>query len=130
MFSDPGTYIVYDGECPFCSRYVKLLRLRDAVGHVTLVSARDDHPAVRYAMAQGINLDQEMALILHGEIHSGPDCMHRLALMSTGAGPFNAVMARIFASRRAARLLYPPLRAGRNLTLKLLGRRPIAETAD
>ena len=60
------------------------------------------------------------------EIHSGPDCMHRLALMSTGAGFFNALSARVFASRSASRFLYPFLRAGRNLTLRVLGRRPIA----
>ncbi|MFT5932039.1 MAG: putative DCC family thiol-disulfide oxidoreductase YuxK, partial [Hyphomonas sp.] len=46
MFSDPGTFIVYDGDCPFCSEYVKLLRLRDAIGPVSLVNAREDHPAV------------------------------------------------------------------------------------
>jgi len=126
MFDEPGTFVVYDGDCPFCAEYVKLLRLREAVGAVTLVNARDDHPAVDYARARGVDLNQEMALILHGELHSGADCMHRLALMSTGAGAFNAVMARIFASRRLARLLYPALRAGRNLTLRLLGRRPIA----
>ena len=50
-------------------------------------------------------------------------------LMSTGAGPFNAVMARVFASPRVSRALYPVLRTGRNLTLRLMGRRRIAETA-
>ena len=33
--------IVYDGDCPFCSRYVKLVRLREALGSVDLVNARD-----------------------------------------------------------------------------------------
>lgn len=128
MFADQGTFIVYDGECPFCSEYVKLLRLRDAVGPVKLISAREDHPAVLYAVSQGIDFDQEMALIIHGEIYSGPECMHRLALMSTGAGFFNAIMARVFASRTASRLLYPVLRMGRNITLRLMGRRKIAVT--
>ena len=80
-------------------------------------------------MSKGVDFDQEMALIMKGEIHSGADCMNRLALMSTGAGPFNAVMARVFASPRVSRALYPVLRTGRNLTLRLMGRRRIAETA-
>lgn len=125
MFDEAGTYVVYDGDCPFCSEYVKLLRLREAVGKVEPVNARDDHPAARYATAKGVDLNQEMALILRGEVFSGPDCMHRLALMSTGAGAFNAVMAKVFASPQLSRALYPILRAGRNLTLRLMRRTPI-----
>lgn len=126
MFDDPGTYIVYDGDCVFCSQYVSFLRLKQAIGPVALVNARDDHPVVAYLKSKGVDLNQEMALVMGGEIHSGPDCMHRLALMSTGAGFFNALSARVFASRNASRILYPFLRAGRNLTLRVLGRRPIA----
>ncbi len=126
MFNKSATYIVYDGDCPFCSQYVKLLRLREALGSVTLVNAREPHDVVDYVKATGVDLNQEMALVMNGEIHSGPDCMNRLALMSTGAGPFNAVMARVFASPQVSRALYPFLRSGRNLTLRLLGRRPLA----
>lgn len=129
MFAEPGTFIVYDGECPFCSQYVKLVKLREAIGPVTLVNARDDHPAVRYLQEQGVDLNQEMALIMKGEHYTGPECMHRLALMSTDAGFFNALAARIFSNRGTAKTLYPALRAGRNLTLRLMGRRPIEERA-
>ena len=31
--------VVYDGECPFCRNYVKLMWLRKAVGDVELVDA-------------------------------------------------------------------------------------------
>jgi predicted DCC family thiol-disulfide oxidoreductase YuxK len=127
MFTETATFVIYDGECPFCTKYVELLRLREAVGPVNMISARDDHPAVRYAISRGVDFDQEMALIMHGKIHSGPDCIHRLALMSTGAGFFNAITARIFSSRRLTGLFYPALRAGRNLTLRLMGRGKITE---
>ena len=36
-----GNWLVYDGDCPFCSRYVQLLRIREAVGPLRLVNARD-----------------------------------------------------------------------------------------
>lgn len=126
MFDERGTYIVYDGDCVFCSQYVSFLRLKQAVGPVELVNARDAHPAVSYVKGRGVDLNQEMALILGGEVYSGPDCMNRLALMSTSAGVFNAITAQIFSRPAVARALYPMLRAGRNLTLKILGRRPIA----
>lgn len=125
MFDKSELYVVYDGECPFCTEYVKMVRLREAVGKVNLVNARDDHPAVHYAVSKGVDFNQEMALIMNGEIHAGPECMNRLALMSTGAGAFNAIMAKVFASPRTTRFLYPFLRTGRNLTLRLLGRKKI-----
>ena len=126
MFDERRAYIVYDGDCVFCSQYVRFLRLKKAVGPVQLVSAREAHPAVDHVKSRGVDLDQEMALILGGEIYSGADCMNRLALMSTGAGAFNALMAKVFARPAVARALYPVLRAGRNLTLRLFGRRQIA----
>lgn len=124
-FNDPTTYVVYDGECPFCTQYVKLMRLREAVGPVKPVNARDDHPVVRYVRSKGIDLNNEMALVMKGEIFAGPDCMNRLALLSTGSGFFNGLMSRMFASRGLTRLMYPVLRTGRNATLFLMGRKKI-----
>ena len=39
-------WLVYDGDCPFCSAYVRFVRLRDAVGTVHLVDAREGGPVV------------------------------------------------------------------------------------
>lgn len=125
VFDDPTTYIVYDGECPFCTQYVKLVRLRDAVGAAKPVNAREDHPVVRYVRSKGIDLNQEMALVMKGEVFSGPDCMHRLALLSTGSGFFNGLMSKMFASRGLTGFMYPVLRTGRNATLFLMGRKKI-----
>jgi predicted DCC family thiol-disulfide oxidoreductase YuxK len=125
MSNEQSTFLVYDGECPFCSMYVKLLRLREAAGPVVLVNARDDHPIVRYVEERGIVLDQEMALVMGDQIYSGGECINRLALMSTPLGIFNRLNAAIFSSPRFSRLAYPYLRCGRNLALKVLGRTPI-----
>ena len=46
-FDPKVTWIVYDGECPFCTQYVKLMRLRETVGIVKPLNAREDHPVVR-----------------------------------------------------------------------------------
>jgi predicted DCC family thiol-disulfide oxidoreductase YuxK len=125
MSAERGTYVVYDGDCPFCSHYAKLLRLRDAAGPVALINARDQHEVVGYVSARGVDLNDEMALVIDGKIFAGGDCLHRLALMSTGSGVFNALTARVFASPRISRLLYPILRTARNASLWILGRKPI-----
>lgn len=43
---DCAIAIVYDGECPFCRRYLTLMKLRAAVGGVILVDARNGGPIV------------------------------------------------------------------------------------
>ncbi|RTL52154.1 MAG: DUF393 domain-containing protein [Bradyrhizobiaceae bacterium] len=121
MSSESSNYLVYDGECPFCSSYVKLLRLRDAIGPITLVSARDAHPIVQHVKTRGVVLDQEMALVMGDQVYSGADCINRLALMSTRSGFFNAANAFLFSSAAVSRVAYPVMRAGRNLALKLQG---------
>lgn len=117
------TIIIYDGDCPFCSRYVTMLRLRETLGTIRLVDAREGGPEVDEALARGLDLDEGMALRLNGVYYHGDECIHRLALLSSPSGLFNRVNAAIFRSERLSRLLYPVLRSGRNTALLLLGRK-------
>jgi predicted DCC family thiol-disulfide oxidoreductase YuxK len=127
MSADQKTYVVYDGGCPFCSRYVKMLRLREALGPIELIDARTNHPVVTLLHEKRIDLDEGMALVQGDRISHGDECIHRLALMTTPSGAFNRINAQIFRSATASRVLYPVLRSGRNLALKLLGRKKLSE---
>jgi predicted DCC family thiol-disulfide oxidoreductase YuxK len=120
--SDPEAAIVYDGECPFCTRYVKLLRLREAIGPVALINAREGGPRVERLRNLGYNLDGGFVLEWEHRIYHGADAINRLALLSTRSNLFNKVNAFVFKSRTASRVLYPMLRTGRDLTLFLMGR--------
>jgi predicted DCC family thiol-disulfide oxidoreductase YuxK len=120
-----GIVIIYDGECPFCTAYTKLVRLRQSAGPVRLVDARSGDPLVAEVREAGLDLDRGMVVRYAGETHHGERAMHVLALLSTGSGLVNGAAAALFRSPRLARALYPALVAGRNATLRLLGRRPI-----
>ena len=122
MQSEPDTWIVYDGQCPFCSRYVQLVRLRETLGQIGLFDAREGGPQVEEARRAGLDLDEGMVLKLDGRLYHGAECIHMLALLSTPSSWFNRVNAAMFRSRTASRLLYPVLRAGRNIVLRMLGR--------
>lgn len=117
-----STVIIYDGECPFCSSYVRFLRLKEAVGHVKLVNARDGGHHVDEVVASGYDLDEGMVLIYGGRYYHGANCMHMIALLSSPSTLFNRINLGFARSPRLAHLLYPAFRAGRNLTLRLLGR--------
>lgn len=119
---DVEGHLIYDGDCPFCARYVKLLRLRDALGGVRLIDARDGGPETMAVVEQGYRIDDGMALVLDGEVYHGADCMHRLALMTTRSSTFNRLNAKVFRSPTLSRALYPFLRGCRNGALRVLGR--------
>jgi predicted DCC family thiol-disulfide oxidoreductase YuxK len=117
--------LVYDGECPVCSAYVRYLRLKASAGTAQLINARDGGPWVDRVRAHGLDLDEGMALYYGGAWYHGADCIHMLALLSTPSSVFNRLNAVMFRSPRIARAMYPVLRAGRNLLLKVLGRSPL-----
>lgn len=119
---DHKAAIVYDGDCPFCSQYVRLVRLRKSLGAVALVNARDGGPLVDEVVAAGFDLDDGMVLKMDGRLYHGAECINRLALLSTPSNGFNRLNQLIFRSPTASRLLYPVLRTGRNAVLRLMGR--------
>jgi predicted DCC family thiol-disulfide oxidoreductase YuxK len=122
MQTPEPVYIVYDGECPFCSRYVKVIRLRDAIGPIALVNAREEHPILQEVRDLGMDLDQGMATKISGRWYFGSECVHILAMLTSSSGFFNRLNAKVFKSPAFTKLIYPVLRTGRNTTLRLLGR--------
>jgi len=116
--------VIYDGDCPFCSRYVQFCRLRETFD-VELVDARA-HPDVAAELwSKGYDLDAGMVVQFEGRAHHGAEAMWLLSTLSSKSGLWNRSFAAVFRNRRLAGILYPVLRAGRNLTLRLLGRKPL-----
>jgi predicted DCC family thiol-disulfide oxidoreductase YuxK len=113
--------IIYDGACPYCKAYVRLLRLQKAVGRIELLSARANDVRLRHYWQSGHDLNAGMLVVMNDQVYSGADAMQVLACCSTGSDLFNRVHRRIFSSKRWASWLYPLLRCGRRLTLFLLG---------
>jgi len=96
--------------------------LRDAVGAITLVDARQGGPLVDEIVDAKMNLNQGMVLKLNGQYYQGADCINMLALLSTPSSAFNRLNAAIFRSKTMSRWLYPILRLGRAGVLRILGR--------
>jgi predicted DCC family thiol-disulfide oxidoreductase YuxK len=122
---DTDNWLLYDGECPFCSSYVKLVRLREAVGPLRLINAREGGPEHDIALREGFDLDEGMLLHLSGRYYHGADCVNALAMLSDDSGLFGRFNGWVFRSRARSVALYPVLRVGRNTVIRLLGRRKL-----
>lgn len=117
--------VVYDKQCPACDYYCNMVRIKESVGRLVLVDARDGGPVMEEITARGFDIDQGMVVKVGSELYYGSDAIHVLALMGTNKGFFNRLAYWSFRSRSLSRILYPILRACRNLLLKILGKTKI-----
>lgn len=114
--------LVYDKQCPVCDIYCNLARIDESVGRLKLIDARHGGQIMDEITTAGLDIDQGMVLKVGDRLYYGSDAIHMLALLGTRSGLFNRLTFWIFRSRRLSTLLYPVLRAGRGLLLKVLGR--------
>ena len=125
LSSTDGLSVIYDGACPFCASYVRLSLLREATGHVRLLDARDEPDLCRELKSRGFDLDDGMVVIYEGRVYHAADALRLLAKLSTQPTVIAKLARALLGDHARARRVYPILRAGRNLTLRVLGRRPI-----
>jgi len=113
--------ILYDGDCPFCSRYVSWLRLKKNLG-VSLVDARGNSALKDEATKAGYDLDHGMLVRYGGRDYYADEAILLLSLLATPANFFNKTAAAFFRSPRRARAVYPLLSFARRMTVRILGR--------
>lgn len=114
--------IVYDGQCPFCKSYVRLMALKAAVGEVDLIDARTPSAVVRSLSEQGYDLNEGMAAIFGGKVYHGRDAVVLISSMTDVQGRAGRIIAKLLGNPARAKVLYPALKAGRRLVLAALGR--------
>lgn len=114
-------WLVYDDACPICRTYCQYARIRDTVGTLHLIDARQPGALMDEVTAAGLDIDQGMVLKFKQALYYGPDAIHMLSLLSTRAGVFNRLCFWLFGTRWGAYALYPLGKAVRNLLLKVLG---------
>ena len=112
--------LVYDRECPVCDAYCRMVRIRESVGALRLVNARDAGGIMDEITAKGLDIDEGMVLKFGDSLYYGADAIHVLSLMSSRSGAFNRLTYWIFRSKRLSTILYPLFRFFRNLLLKLM----------
>lgn len=116
--------VIYDGDCPFCDDYVRLMKIEDAVeGPIKIVNARSDAPEAIDARAR-YDMDEGMLVIHGGKDYYGAEALALLSSLEQKDNRF-ADLLRPLGSSRLASAVYPLLKLGRRAALIALGRPPI-----
>jgi len=121
--TENGVWFIYDGDCPICQMAAEALRIKQDYGTLHLLDARvsTDHPLMQEINIRGLDLDQGMVIVADGQFHFGKGALKFMARYSERKGLFNWFTTSLFWSDFLAKALYPLMRGGRNLLLKLRG---------
>lgn len=116
-----AVWFVYDGQCPLCIMGATHFRVREAIGELQLLDAREqpNHPLMEEINRLGLNLDDGMVIKFKDICYQGADALHVMALLGTNSGWFNRINGCMFKSKALSALFYPSFRSTRNLLLKL-----------
>jgi predicted DCC family thiol-disulfide oxidoreductase YuxK len=120
-----GDYLLYDGECPACSSFVAFSRLRQSHPSLQLLDARHQPELVKELRRAGYEINEGMVMRLGDRILFGGEVTAMMARLSKEPGRLRRALLWTIGEAPWSNALYPVLRGGRNLLLKLLGRRLI-----
>jgi len=119
-------FLLYDGDCPVCSTYVAIARLQQLYPNLRVINARSERTLVVELRREGYEINDGMVLSLDGTIYFGADAMRVIANLGRLSPPLWRRAALAFTGTAPwARPLYPWLNRGRQVLLRMLGRRPI-----
>ena len=121
--SKQAIWFIYDGECPICATAAAAFRVREAVGTLHLVNAREEigHPVLSEVNNARLDLDEGMVVKYGGRLYHGADALQLMAMIGSEHGWLNRMNAALFRSMRVARFAYPFMRAVRNMAIALKG---------
>lgn len=118
--------VFYDGECPFCTSYVQMQVLREEF-EVNLADLRTNAAMQNEMRAKGMDPNEGMLVVIEGNYYYGSDAIWILSKLTARRGLKNKILAQLFSNRVFASRIYPFMKAGRRLALRLLGRKPISD---
>lgn len=122
MADERDIELLYDRECPACEFYCQRVAVADDKGRLVRIDAREPGEIMDEVTALGLDIDEGMVLRVDDRLYYGAAAIHQLAKLSSNDTLFNRSARLLFGSERMARILYPVLKACRNLLLKMLGR--------
>jgi predicted DCC family thiol-disulfide oxidoreductase YuxK len=117
--------LIYDGDCPVCSAYVQMHRLREDGGSIRLVDARQHPDVVEDYARRGIDLNRDFVLIVDDAEYIGGAAVFALSSIAVPHAFIRRINAWLFASSTTSRAIYAVLRVSRWALLLLMGRKPI-----
>ena len=114
--------LVYDKECVGCKYYCQIIKIREELGELKLVNARETSEIMDEINNLGLDMDKGMVLKMGDKFYYGADAINALALISSRSDLFNHINHWLFRSKRRADFIFPVMMKFRKIMLKLSGK--------
>lgn len=117
-----GDFLIYDGDCPVCTRYVAWTALQSTYPGIELIDARAAPELVRALRREGIEINDTYLLQLGGTRLVGPAAMARISELMQPQTFGQSLLKSLTRSRRLMTPVYPWLVLLRKALLWIIGR--------
>tara|TARA_Y100001968_G_scaffold54362_1_gene45574 strand:+ start:209 stop:610 length:402 start_codon:yes stop_codon:yes gene_type:complete len=124
---------IYDGECPFCNHFAKLLELKRQLPTFEIIDGRKDLALLTKLYNQGYDLNNGAILIHNGNIKHGADAINWVSSqIKEPNDSILEILRIIFTSNKRTNFLFPVLLWSRRLSLTLKGViwKPVSENCQ
>ena len=116
--------IYYDGDCPFCTYFVILSKLKKKY-KVSIKNLRIFPDKVKEFKKKSYDVNEGMVVIFENKIYHGHEAVYIITKLSDKRY-FSSILYKIlFPNMLITNIFYPFLRLFRNITLKILRRKKI-----
>ncbi|MGH1377733.1 MAG: DUF4166 domain-containing protein [Alphaproteobacteria bacterium] len=115
-----GVWFVYDGDCPVCSRAAEALHIKQELGSLSVLNAREANgdPLINEINRRGLDLDDGMVVYANDRFYHGKDALKFMAKYGESKNILMCVSKCLFWSDILSRLIYPWMRGARNWLLR------------
>ncbi|MBT5411961.1 MAG: DUF393 domain-containing protein [Cellvibrionales bacterium] len=113
--------IIYDGECPFCTDFVKASNLRKHYKNLNIVNARDKNSVTKRIIDEGYDLNEGMVVLVDKKILYGTEAARFITINGSG-GLKHWFYKIILYNQKIAEFIYPILVFLRKQYLKIAGK--------
>ncbi len=116
--------IYYDGDCPFCTQFVLLSKLKKEY-EVSINNLRNNPDKVKEFKEKLYDVNEGMVVIFDNEVYFGHEAVHLMTKLSDKNYFLSKIYNIFFSNLAFTKFLYPIMRFFRNITLRILGRKKI-----
>ena len=121
---------LYDGECPFCNHFARLIELKSSIPSLTICDGRKNLAKLSILYKKGYDLNKGAILLIDEKIYHGSEAINWICCQIKEADDSLLDFLRIiFKSKKRSNLIFPLLLWARRLSLTLKGKvwKPVSE---
>lgn len=115
-------YLLYDGECPFCTEISRYYEVKQALNPLEIVSMRDPAKLKPLNLPTTLDFNQGMVLVLEdGKLLQGEEAFRHINAKVRKSSLKDHLMVGLNSKKWISSLVYPMLFRARKLVLKQKG---------